>query len=135
VRVVSSPDIPIERRPGVDGHLSGRRAAHNQSLYRSVNEQITQLNEAFSEVFPDGEGLSEWVCECADTACTLRVQATRREYELVRSNGRTFIVHAGHVYLEVERVLSENERFTIVEKVDNGGQIAETLDPRHGGQS
>ena len=115
----------------MDGTLSGQRAAHNQSLYRSVNEQITQLNEAFSEVFPDGESLSEWLCECADTTCTLRVKATRQEYELVRANGRTFIVYPDHVYLEVERVLSKNERFTIVEKVDNGGQIAETLDPRH----
>ena len=103
----------------------------DQSLYRSINEQIAQLNEAFSEVFPDGEGLSEWVCECADTTCTLRVKATLREYELVRANGRTFIVYPGHVYLEVERVLRENERFSVVEKIDNGGEVAEALDPRH----
>ena len=82
-------------------------------------------------MFPDGEGLSEWLCECADTACTLRIQATRQEYELVRANGRTFIVYPGHVYPQVECVLSENERFTIVEKIDDGGQIAESLDPRH----
>jgi hypothetical protein len=114
----------------MDGALSGQRAAQNQSLYRSVNEQITQLNEAFFEVFPDSEALSAWICECADTTCTLRIEATRQEYELVRSNGRTFIVYPGHVYLEVERVLSENERFMVVEKVETGGEAAETLDPR-----
>ena len=116
----------------MDGNLSGQRAAHNQSLYRSVNERITQLNEAFSEVFPEGDGLSEWICECADTTCTHRVQATRQEYEQVRADGRTFIVFPGHVYSEVERVLGETERFTVVEKLDNGGEIAESLDPRHG---
>ena len=115
----------------MDGTLSGQRAAHNQSLYRSVNEQLTHLNEAFSEVFPDSELFSEWICECADTTCTLHIRATRQEYELVRANGRTFIVYLGHVYPEVERVVSENERFMIVEKIDNGGQTAETLDPRH----
>jgi 4-hydroxy-3-methylbut-2-enyl diphosphate reductase IspH len=114
----------------MDGTLSGQRAARNQSLYRSVNEQITQLNEAFSEVFPDSESLSEWICECADTTCGLRIKATRQEYELVRANGRTFIVYPGHVYPEVEGVLSENERFMVVEKFDEGGQVAETLDPR-----
>ena len=114
----------------MDGTLSGQRAAQNQSLYRSVNEQITQLNEAFSEVFPDSEPLSEWICECADTTCTLHIQATRQEYELVRANGRTFIVYPGHVYPEVEGALSGNERFMVVEKFDESGQIAETLDPR-----
>ncbi|HEY2311923.1 MAG TPA: hypothetical protein VGH46_12520 [Gaiellaceae bacterium] len=114
----------------MDGNISAERAAQNQSLYRSVNEQITQLNEAFSEVFPDGDGLSEWICECADTTCSLRVEATRQEYEQVRADGRTFIVYPGHVYPGVEGVLSENERFTVVEKFENGGEVAETLDPR-----
>jgi hypothetical protein len=114
----------------VDGDISGQRAARNQSLYRSVNEEITQLNEAFSEVFPGSESLNEWVCECADTTCTLRIKATRQEYEVVRANGRTFIVYPGHVYLEVERVVTENDRFSIVEKFDEGGQIAEILHPR-----
>ena len=118
----------------MEGNISAERAAENQSLYRSVNEQVTQLNEAFSEVFPDSESLSEWICECADTTCSLRVTATRQEYEQVRADGRTFIVYPGHVYLEVERVLSENERFNIVEKLEEGGEIAETLDPRHADQ-
>lgn len=114
----------------MDGEISGQRAARNQSLYRSVNEEITQLNEAFAEVFPGSESLSEWVCECADTNCTLRVKATRQEYEVVRSNGRTFIVYPGHVYPEVERVVSENDRFAMVEKLDEAGQLAEALDSR-----
>jgi 4-hydroxy-3-methylbut-2-enyl diphosphate reductase IspH len=114
----------------MDGNISAERAAQNQSLYRSVNEQITELNEAFSEVFPGSESLSEWICECADTTCGRRITATRQEYELVRANGRTFIVYPGHVYPEVEGVLSENERFAVVEKVDESGRIAQTLDPR-----
>ena len=114
----------------MDGKISAERAAQNQSLYRSINEQITELNEAFSDVFPGSESLSEWICECADTSCSLRIQATRQEYELVRANGRTFIVYPGHVYPEVEGVLGENERFMVVEKFDESGQIAETLDPR-----
>lgn len=117
----------------MDGNISAERAAENQSLYRSANEQIGQLNEAFSEVFPGSESLGEWLCECADTACTFRVKATLQEYELVRANGRTFIVYPGHAYPEVEGIVSENERFMVVEKFDNGGQIAKSLDPRRSG--
>ena len=111
--------------------LSGQRAAENQSLYRSVNEQLKQLNVVLGEVAPDGDPY-EWLCECADTDCTIRVSATLDEYEAVRENPRTFIVALRHLYPEVERVLDENSRFMIVEKVDNGGEVAEALDPRHG---
>jgi hypothetical protein len=114
------------------GELSGRRAAENQSLYRSVNERIKQLNAALGVVAPDGDSY-EWLCECADTGCTVRVSATLDEYESVRKNPRTFIVASGHLYPEVERVLNENSRFVIVEKIANGGEIAEALDPRSAG--
>jgi hypothetical protein len=110
------------------GGISGERAAHNQSIYRSINEKIEELNQAFAEAgFEDGE----WICECADTDCTRRITATLHEYETVRSNSRTFIISPGHLYPKVERVLTENDRFMVVEKLDNGGQIAEALDPRH----
>ena len=115
------------------GELSGRRAAENQSLYRSVNERIKQLNAALDEVAPAGDSY-EWLCECADTDCTLRLSATLDEYEGVRENPRTFIVDPGHLYPEIERVLGENSRFTIVEKFDDAGEIAEALDPRHSDQ-
>jgi hypothetical protein len=111
------------------GELSGRRAAENESLYRSVNERIKQLNAALGEVTPDGDS-HEWLCECADTDCIVRISATLDEYEGVRENPRTFIVAPRHLYPEAERVLTENTRFTIVEKLDNAGEIAEALDPR-----
>ncbi|MGH3053458.1 MAG: hypothetical protein ACRDL7_00595 [Gaiellaceae bacterium] len=111
------------------GALSGRRAAENQSLYRSVNERIKQLNAELEAIAPDGDAY-EWLCECADTECTLRISATLAEYEGVRGNPRTFIVAPRHLFPEVEHVLDENSRFMIVEKVDNGGEVAEALDPR-----
>jgi hypothetical protein len=111
----------------LDGGISSERAARNQSLYRSINEKILELNQTLAEA---GIEDSEWICECADTDCTVRVAATLREYELVRSNPRTFIVSQGHLYPEVERVLNQNDRYMIVEKIDNAGQIAETLNPR-----
>jgi len=111
----------------MDGGISGARAAHNQSLYRSINEKVKELNQTFAQA---GIEDSAWICECADTDCTLRIPASLREYEAVRSNPRTFIISPGHLYPEVERVLDQNDRFMTVEKIDNAGQIAESFDPR-----
>jgi hypothetical protein len=111
----------------MDGGISGERAARNQSLYRSINEKVKELNQTFSEA---GIADTEWICECADTDCTLHIRASLHEYEAVRSNPRTFIISPGHLYPQVERVLNQNDRFMTVEKIDNAGQIAETLDPR-----
>jgi hypothetical protein len=114
----------------MDGELSTERAAENQSLYRSINESVNDLNQTFAEVTVTPFS-GEWICECADTHCMLRINATLREYEAVRANGRTFLVCPGHVYPEVERIVAENDRFVTVEKLRNAGRIAESLDPRH----
>ena len=114
----------------MEGELSSsERAAKNQSLYRSINESVNDLNQTFAEITVTPFS-GEWICECADPHCTLRIEATLQEYEIVRANGRTFLVCVGHVYPEVERVVAENDRFTTVEKLSDAGQIAESLDPR-----
>jgi hypothetical protein len=102
----------------VDGGNDSRRAAANQAVYRSVNERIKALNEVFEGVASID---SEWVCECADTDCTLRVSATLHEYEAVRVSPRAFIVHPSHASADAELIVSENERFTIVEATGDGG--------------
>jgi|tagenome__1003787_1003787.scaffolds.fasta_scaffold20962849_4 hypothetical protein len=102
--------------------LRQRRLAANQSLYRTVNEQIEALNQAFEETAGIG---GEWVCECADMDCTTIVSAHLYEYEAVRLSPRTFLVCPGHVFPEVERVVDANERFMIVEKTGAGAEVAE----------
>jgi hypothetical protein len=125
--VVFLPDVPAEGVP-VDDTTSSTRAAENQSSYRSANERIKELNQVFDEV---ASLPGEWICECADTECTRRVSATLQEYQSVRSNPRTFLVYPGHIYSQVEVVVSENERFTIVEKIGEAGIVAEQLAPRY----
>jgi len=104
-----------------------QRLAANQALYRSVNEQIKALNQAFDEAVGIG---GEWVCECADANCAVIVNAQLYEYEAVRRSPRTFAVFPGHVFPEVERIVEENERFVIVEKVGAAAEVAEAADSR-----
>ena len=45
------------------------RGARTQSLFRAVNERVREINDAFSSVVP----LGDWICECADDACSEQV--------------------------------------------------------------
>ena len=59
------------------------RAAMNQMLFRDVNERVKKLNEGFTLFTP----LGEWICECANDACTEKVEMSAVEYEKIRSEG------------------------------------------------
>jgi hypothetical protein len=103
------------------------RAARNQSLYRSINEKVMPLNEAFSSA-ADVE--PEWICECADQACVAPMYMTFSEYEGLRSRPNRFAVLHGHVDAKVERVVEETENYVVVEKLGPGAAVAVETDPR-----
>jgi hypothetical protein len=103
-----------------------KRAARNQSIFREVNERLEELAESFQAV----SETTPFSCECADLGCIQMIDLTLREYEGIRKEPNRFVVLPGHVYPEVERVLSENERYVLVAKYEEGGDLAEELDPR-----
>jgi hypothetical protein len=104
------------------------RAAKNEALFRSVNEEIEKLGLFESE---SAERLAAFVCECSDGTCADQVQLTLAEYEEVRSESRWFAVAPGHVTAEVEHVVRTTDRYLIVEKDTPGAaEIAESTDPR-----
>jgi hypothetical protein len=102
------------------------RAAENQSLFREVNERVGQLHEGFAVATEIGE----WLCECADTACTERITMTVSEYESMRSDSNRFAVAPGHEIPEVETVVDATERYVLVRKIGAGADTARRLDPR-----
>jgi hypothetical protein len=102
------------------------RAARNQSLFREINERIQSLNETFGRLLPMGE----WVCECADDACTEHMELTLEEYERIRRDANHFPVLPGHELPDVERVVERHERYLVVEKIGQAAAVARELDPR-----
>jgi hypothetical protein len=106
----------------------GARAARNQSLFREINERVKALNDGFSMVLPVGE----WICECADETCVVRLELSAQAYEAVRADGTHFIVAASdtHVFPDVERVTERNERYWVVEKFGRAGEVADQFNPR-----
>ena len=118
----------IARRDGVGWRsVSSReeRVARNESISREINEEIEDAHG------PDADGYVRMVCECGQPECDRLIAITISEYERIRTDPRTFAVMNEHVMADVETVLSENDRYTVVRKREGTpAAVAEALDPR-----
>ena len=97
--------------------------ALNENIFREMNERLERLGEEF------GEGAVDFLCECADPACSASLSVPVSVYEAVRDQPRRFLVLPGH-QREVERVVEEHADFLVIEKFGEAGQVAEDTDPR-----
>jgi hypothetical protein len=122
----SSPH-PLERNrrlPLVDARE--RRLAKNEILFREINEQIKHS--------ADRHGIDahqyEFLCECSNVDCTLRLGMTVAAYERLRSNPTHFATAPGHELPEIESVVEECDGYSIVQKYGEAAEIGRREDPR-----
>jgi hypothetical protein len=102
------------------------RAAHNQSLFREVNERLRDLAETFEHVAET----NVFACECVALDCIEQMHMSLDEYEAIRKDADQFAVLPGHVYPELENVLIETDRYVVVAKIGEGAETARKLYPR-----
>src|SRR6187200_1084587 len=101
------------------------RLGRNESLFREVNERIAELNHSFQV-----EGRAEFLCECSRGDCKEPISISMDEYEGIRKEPTWFFVLPGHEDGRVERIVTADDRYVIVEKIGEAGEEAEELDPR-----
>jgi len=89
-----------------------RRIGRNEEVFRRVNEQIEQVNEAFGSV----SGTMTLVCECGETSCIEQIELTPEEYERLRSEETLFAIRPGHEIPDVEDVVERADRYWVVRK-------------------
>ena len=102
------------------------RLARNEALFRGVNERVRDVKGDEADL---GERI-RFVCECGRESCLEEVELTLTEYETVRSVPTQFIVKPGHEFGDVERILTANDRYFVVEKHEEEAEIAREMDPR-----
>ncbi len=90
--------------------LTRRRLARNEELFRSVNDQVEELQARL------GGSDALFVCECSDPECTSSIRLTTAEYEAVRSEDDRFVLLRGHENTELERVIEEHDAYVVVRK-------------------
>lgn len=94
---------------------------------RDRNEWIERANDRFGDDHP----ADSYACECSFPGCPSLIDLTRDEYELVRAVGTHFAIAIDHENPEVDRLISENRRFAIVEKyLAEGRRMSLAADPR-----
>lgn len=111
---------------------SRSQLVENEIVFREVNERIKAIDDDLRLGAPDfsTDGIGEFFCECGDAGCTVKIAMTTAEYEHVRSNPTHFALAIGHSTPEIERVVSENDRFAVAEKQAGAGRLAAEHDPR-----
>ena len=101
------------------------RQARNESLMRTVNDQIAALDKLAAEWATPGHQF-KFQCECGrHEGCASSLLMTLPEYERVRSQRDRFAVAPGHETAEIEHAVEENERFVIVDKRDEVEHLVE----------
>jgi hypothetical protein len=101
------------------------RIAHNENLFRQVNERIE------AGQWPNEEGEpTAFRCECGSLRCNMLVELPLAEYERVRANPTHFVVLPGHEIPAVERVVERSAGHVVVEKIGESARVAEETDPR-----
>lgn len=107
--------------------LRALRIGENEALFRSVNEQVRGLSDAWAV----RDDTIRIVCECGTASCVEQIELHQAEYERIRSDGALFAVRPGHEAPDVEQVVARNDRYWTVHK-DPGlpERLAEATDPR-----
>jgi hypothetical protein len=102
--------------------------ARNESVFRSVNEQLETLNRGIGKL--TGRQLRV-VCECGDLTCTEQVDVSLSRYEAVRTRSNLFLVKQGHEAPDVEDVVDRWDGLVVVSKhPGEGRRVARATDPR-----
>ncbi len=99
------------------------RLAANEAFFRELNERLEEITPASaSELIV--------ICECADKDCAQRLTLRHEEYESIRADSTDFVVAHGHVDPTIEVIVHRTDRFEVVRKRGEAGDVAEELDPR-----
>ena len=102
------------------------RVARNEALFREVNERIRDVQADIGVA-----ERTDFLCECGRDDCTTPISLSLAEYEHVRSDPRHFVVVPGHETIDLERLVKQTDRFSIVEKFPGApAQVALERDPR-----
>jgi hypothetical protein len=101
------------------------RVAKNEATARDMNEKIEQAHADSPDDY------FRILCECGRSDCDRVIAIATPEYEALRSDAREFAVVSTHVMPDIEDVVRDTERYTVVRKHEGTpAEIAEEEDPR-----
>jgi hypothetical protein len=106
-----------------------QQESEKQMRARDANESTAHTFAAT----PAGQSVGSFVCECGDRGCTRAISLTLAEYGSVRAYATQFAIARDHENPESERVITESERFAVIETLSpEATKLARRSNPRWG---
>jgi anti-anti-sigma factor len=90
-----------------------QRIIKNEETFRDYNNRRMQAEPVDPT---DDEELVPFVCECGDGDCIEALMITAATFTEAHSAPNLFVVKPGHLYPDVERLVTQDETYAIVEK-------------------
>jgi len=101
------------------------RIAHNEAIFREINESIAR-----GQWPGDPQEPIAFRCECGMLSCNMLVEVAAGDYERIRSDPRRFLLVRGHEITAVEEVVEDRAGYVVVEKIGEAGEVARETDTR-----
>jgi hypothetical protein len=105
---------------------SDRRKAENEVIFRRHNEAIKKDFDEIKRIakeddqehlVPKIDVALRFYCECSDENCRMRVALQADEYNRIHKNRHHFVIIPGHETQTIEKIINEEDNYTIVEKL------------------
>ena len=105
--------------------LSERRQIENEMIFRRANEDVGEkldeidanhIAEDNPELIRRDDLLLHFKCECSDEDCDARIPIKLSEYKTIHQNRDAFIIKLKHQVEAIEKVISTEDIYSVVEK-------------------
>ena len=103
-----------------------RRLTKNEVIFRAVNEDA----QDFIRHTKGDKAQLDFYCECSHRSCTQRITLSTEQYANLHGNKRQFIAIDGHELPEIEKIVSKEDGYNVIEKYSNppgSGEIKSVL--------
>lgn len=102
-------------RPEVGQQKGSRDDVHAPTLFRAINDRISELLDENVSIDARAGDLRDFICECPRRDCFSTVRATGAEFDAIRAGENLFLVDPNHGPDAPDRLVRKTPRFGIVE--------------------
>jgi hypothetical protein len=92
--------------------LSERRLKENEVIFQQANKGVADMITEDD----DSDPVVKFYCECSNMDCRERIPLKVSEYLDYHKNQRRFIALTGHEMPAIEKIVTKNKTFSVVQK-------------------
>lgn len=116
--------------------ISERRQIENEMIFRRANEKIgddldqidaEHIEADHPELIRTDDLVFHFKCECSDEDCDVRIPIKLSVYQKIHENRDAFIIKLKHQVKEIEKIIVDEDTYSVVEKNNSTAEPGKTL--------